>query len=104
MHLFNTIKKQVSFGRHTSRFYFPKAGRPFYIGRKANIHKITFRITDAFLKADPYIEIQGAEGKKYRISTAIDDMEAFTKLTGENEVTWIVHFRYGEGCPWIAGG
>lgn len=43
-----------------------------------------FRITDAFLKADPYIEITGSEGKKYRISTAIDDMEAFTKLTGKN--------------------
>lgn len=43
-----------------------------------------FRITDAFLKADPYIEIIGAEGKPYQISTAINDMEAFTKLTGKN--------------------
>lgn len=43
-----------------------------------------FRITDAFLEADPYIEITGSEGKKCRISTAIDDMEAFTKLTGKN--------------------
>ena len=42
-----------------------------------------FRITDAVLKADPYIEIIGSEGNKYRISTAIDDMEAFTKLTGK---------------------
>ncbi|XP_020030850.1 deoxynucleoside triphosphate triphosphohydrolase SAMHD1 [Castor canadensis] len=53
--------------------------------RRAYQHKvgniIDTMITDAFLKADPYIEIQGAEGKKYRISTAIDDMEAFTKLT-----------------------
>lgn len=39
------------------------------------------RITDAFLKADPYVEITGTAGKKFRISTAIDDMEAFTKLT-----------------------
>ncbi|XP_047627099.1 deoxynucleoside triphosphate triphosphohydrolase SAMHD1 isoform X3 [Phacochoerus africanus] len=53
--------------------------------RRAYQHKvgniIDTMITDAFLKADPYIEIIGSEGKKYRISTAIDDMEAFTKLT-----------------------
>uniref|UniRef100_A0A8C2WBN6 Deoxynucleoside triphosphate triphosphohydrolase SAMHD1 n=1 Tax=Chinchilla lanigera TaxID=34839 RepID=A0A8C2WBN6_CHILA len=53
--------------------------------RRAYQHKvgniIDTMITDAFLKADPYMEIIGAEGKKYRISTAIDDMEAFTKLT-----------------------
>lgn len=49
-----------------------------------------FRITDAFLKADPYIKILGAEGKKYRISTAIDDMEAFTKLT-DNIFLEILH-------------
>lgn len=42
-----------------------------------------FRITDALLEADPYIEITGAEGEKYRISTAMHDMEAFTKLTGK---------------------
>uniref|UniRef100_A0A9L0IHA4 Deoxynucleoside triphosphate triphosphohydrolase SAMHD1 n=1 Tax=Equus asinus TaxID=9793 RepID=A0A9L0IHA4_EQUAS len=53
--------------------------------RRAYQHKvgniIDTMITDAFLQADPYIEITGAEGKKYHISTAIDDMEAFTKLT-----------------------
>uniref|UniRef100_A0A673UJM0 Deoxynucleoside triphosphate triphosphohydrolase SAMHD1 n=1 Tax=Suricata suricatta TaxID=37032 RepID=A0A673UJM0_SURSU len=53
--------------------------------RRAYQHKvgniIDTMITDAFLKADPYIEIIGSEGKKYHISTAIDDMEAFTKLT-----------------------
>ncbi|XP_022448181.1 deoxynucleoside triphosphate triphosphohydrolase SAMHD1 isoform X3 [Delphinapterus leucas] len=53
--------------------------------RRAYQHKvgniIDTMITDAFLKADPYIEITGTEGKKYHISTAIDDMEAFTKLT-----------------------
>ena len=42
-----------------------------------------FRITDAFLKADDHIEITGSAGRKYHISTAIDDMEAFTKLTGK---------------------
>ncbi|XP_024598912.1 deoxynucleoside triphosphate triphosphohydrolase SAMHD1 isoform X6 [Neophocaena asiaeorientalis asiaeorientalis] len=53
--------------------------------RRAYQHKvgniIDTMITDAFLEADPYIEITGTEGKKYHISTAIDDMEAFTKLT-----------------------
>nr|4MZ7_A Chain A, Deoxynucleoside triphosphate triphosphohydrolase SAMHD1 [Homo sapiens]4MZ7_B Chain B, Deoxynucleoside triphosphate triphosphohydrolase SAMHD1 [Homo sapiens]4RXO_A Chain A, Deoxynucleoside triphosphate triphosphohydrolase SAMHD1 [Homo sapiens]4RXO_B Chain B, Deoxynucleoside triphosphate triphosphohydrolase SAMHD1 [Homo sapiens]4RXO_C Chain C, Deoxynucleoside triphosphate triphosphohydrolase SAMHD1 [Homo sapiens]4RXO_D Chain D, Deoxynucleoside triphosphate triphosphohydrolase SAMHD1 len=53
--------------------------------RRAYQHKvgniIDTMITDAFLKADDYIEITGAGGKKYRISTAIDDMEAYTKLT-----------------------
>ncbi|KAB1262644.1 Deoxynucleoside triphosphate triphosphohydrolase SAMHD1 [Camelus dromedarius] len=53
--------------------------------RRAYQHKvgniIDTMITDAFLKADPHIQITGSEGKKYCISTAIDDMEAFTKLT-----------------------
>lgn len=63
-----------------------------------------FRITDAFLKADPYIEITGAEGKKYHISTAIDDMEAFTKLTGESEtVSEEVRLRWGGSRAWIVG-
>ena len=41
-----------------------------------------FRITEAFIKADPHIQIQGSGGKMFTISTAIDDMEAYTKLTG----------------------
>ncbi|CAO2578003.1 Deoxynucleoside triphosphate triphosphohydrolase SAMHD1 [Lemmus lemmus] len=53
--------------------------------RRAYQHKISnlidIMIKEAFIKADPYVEIIGAGGKKYRISTAIDDMEAFTKLT-----------------------
>ncbi|XP_036899901.1 deoxynucleoside triphosphate triphosphohydrolase SAMHD1 isoform X2 [Sturnira hondurensis] len=53
--------------------------------RRAYQHKVSNiidrMITDALLEADPYIEITGAKGKKYHISTAIDDMEAFTKLT-----------------------
>ncbi|XP_007932932.1 deoxynucleoside triphosphate triphosphohydrolase SAMHD1-like [Orycteropus afer afer] len=53
--------------------------RRAYQHRVGNI--IETMITDAFLEADPHIEITGAEGKKYHISTAIDDMEAFTKLT-----------------------
>ncbi|XP_036178206.1 deoxynucleoside triphosphate triphosphohydrolase SAMHD1 isoform X2 [Myotis myotis] len=62
--------------------------------RRAYQHKvgniIDTMITDAFLKADPYIEITGTKGKKYHISTAIDDMEAFTKLT-DNIFLEILH-------------
>ncbi|XP_074068107.1 deoxynucleoside triphosphate triphosphohydrolase SAMHD1 [Macrotis lagotis] len=53
--------------------------------RRAYQHKvgniIETMITDAFLKADPYIQIEGSKGRKYTLSTAIDDMEAYTKLT-----------------------
>ncbi|XP_021011563.1 deoxynucleoside triphosphate triphosphohydrolase SAMHD1 isoform X2 [Mus caroli] len=62
--------------------------------RRAYQHKISnlidIMITDAFLKADPYVEITGTAGKKFRISTAIDDMEAFTKLT-DNIFLEILH-------------
>ncbi|KAM6458183.1 deoxynucleoside triphosphate triphosphohydrolase SAMHD1 isoform 1-T1 [Liasis olivaceus] len=55
--------------------------------RRAYQHKvgniIETMITDAFLKADPYIKIKGSGGKLYRISTALEDMEAYTKLTDE---------------------
>ncbi|XP_038606165.1 deoxynucleoside triphosphate triphosphohydrolase SAMHD1 [Tachyglossus aculeatus] len=54
--------------------------------RRAYQHKvgniIETMITDAFLKADPFVQIRGAKGQEtFRISTAIDDMEAYTKLT-----------------------
>ncbi|NWZ87703.1 SAMH1 triphosphohydrolase, partial [Poecile atricapillus] len=39
------------------------------------------RITEAFQKADKFFEIRGSGGKVYRISTAMEDMEAYTKLT-----------------------
>ncbi|RMB95526.1 hypothetical protein DUI87_27636 [Hirundo rustica rustica] len=39
------------------------------------------RITEAFQKADKSFEIRGSGGKVYRISTAMEDMEAYTKLT-----------------------
>ncbi|XP_040588646.1 deoxynucleoside triphosphate triphosphohydrolase SAMHD1 isoform X2 [Mesocricetus auratus] len=62
--------------------------------RRAYQHKISnlidIMITEAFLKADPYIEILGTNGNKCRISTAIDDMEAFTKLT-DNIFLEILH-------------
>uniref|UniRef100_A0A3P9LMH0 Deoxynucleoside triphosphate triphosphohydrolase SAMHD1 n=1 Tax=Oryzias latipes TaxID=8090 RepID=A0A3P9LMH0_ORYLA len=53
--------------------------------RRAYQHKvcniIENMITEAFLKADPYIQIEGTEGKMFTLSTAIDDMVAYTKLT-----------------------
>uniref|UniRef100_A0A3P9IEX3 Deoxynucleoside triphosphate triphosphohydrolase SAMHD1 n=1 Tax=Oryzias latipes TaxID=8090 RepID=A0A3P9IEX3_ORYLA len=53
--------------------------------RRAYQHKvcniIETMITEAFLKADPYIQIEGTEGKMFTLSTAIDDMVAYTKLT-----------------------
>nr|XP_019952005.1 PREDICTED: deoxynucleoside triphosphate triphosphohydrolase SAMHD1 [Paralichthys olivaceus]XP_019952006.1 PREDICTED: deoxynucleoside triphosphate triphosphohydrolase SAMHD1 [Paralichthys olivaceus] len=53
--------------------------------RRAYQHKvgniIESMITEAFLKADPYIQIQGSGGRMFTLSTAIDDMEAYTKLT-----------------------
>ncbi|XP_051281660.1 deoxynucleoside triphosphate triphosphohydrolase SAMHD1 isoform X2 [Dicentrarchus labrax] len=53
--------------------------------RRAYQHKVTkiieTMITDAFLKADKHIKIEGTGKKTFRLSTAIDDMEAYTKLT-----------------------
>ncbi|KAM9067541.1 deoxynucleoside triphosphate triphosphohydrolase SAMHD1 isoform 2-T2 [Sarcophilus harrisii] len=53
--------------------------RRAYQHRVGNL--IETMITHAFLKADPHIEIEGSGGKKYTLSTAIDDMEAYAKLT-----------------------
>nr|XP_029131863.1 deoxynucleoside triphosphate triphosphohydrolase SAMHD1-like isoform X4 [Labrus bergylta] len=39
------------------------------------------RIAEAFLKADGHIEIEGSGGRMFTLSTAIEDMEAYTKLT-----------------------
>ncbi|XP_056305766.1 deoxynucleoside triphosphate triphosphohydrolase SAMHD1 isoform X2 [Danio aesculapii] len=53
--------------------------------RRAYQHKvgniIETMITEAFLKADPHIQIQGSSGRIFTISSAIEDMEAYTKLT-----------------------
>ncbi|XP_016848895.1 deoxynucleoside triphosphate triphosphohydrolase SAMHD1 isoform X2 [Anolis carolinensis] len=55
--------------------------------RRAYQHKvgniIETMITEAFLNADPYISIRGSDGKEYKISTAMEDMEAYTKLTDD---------------------
>nr|ATN38606.1 SAMHD1 [Ctenopharyngodon idella] len=53
--------------------------------RRAYQHKvgniIETMITEAFVKADPHIRIQGSAGRFFTISSAIEDMEAYTKLT-----------------------
>ncbi|XP_040914585.1 deoxynucleoside triphosphate triphosphohydrolase SAMHD1 [Toxotes jaculatrix] len=53
--------------------------------RRAYQHKvgniIETMVTEAFLKADPHIQIKGSGGRMFTLSTAIDDMVAYTKLT-----------------------
>ncbi|XP_010126886.1 PREDICTED: deoxynucleoside triphosphate triphosphohydrolase SAMHD1-like, partial [Chlamydotis macqueenii] len=47
-------------------------------------------ITEAFQKADKFLKIEGSGGKVYHISTAMEDMEAYTKLT-DNIYLEILH-------------
>uniref|UniRef100_A0A3Q3GDJ0 HD domain-containing protein n=1 Tax=Labrus bergylta TaxID=56723 RepID=A0A3Q3GDJ0_9LABR len=42
---------------------------------------IEHMIAEAFLKADGHIEIEGSGGRMFTLSTANEDMEAYTKLT-----------------------
>ncbi|XP_062925474.1 deoxynucleoside triphosphate triphosphohydrolase SAMHD1-like [Mobula hypostoma] len=53
--------------------------------RRAYQHKavniIESMITEAMVLADPHIQISGSGGKQFKMSTAIDDMKAYTKLT-----------------------
>ena len=41
------------------------------------------RITEAFLLADKLLQFEGSDGKIFTMSTAIEDMVAYTKLTGK---------------------
>ncbi|XP_021272106.1 deoxynucleoside triphosphate triphosphohydrolase SAMHD1 isoform X2 [Numida meleagris] len=62
--------------------------------RRAYQHKvgniIEIMITEAFQKADRFFQIEGSEGRLYQISTAMEDMEAYTKLT-DNIYLEILH-------------
>ncbi|TDG96857.1 hypothetical protein EPR50_G00234310 [Perca flavescens] len=53
--------------------------------RRACQHRVNtiiqYMIAEAFLEADGHIKIKGSRGKEFTLSTAIDDMEAYTKLT-----------------------
>ncbi|KAM4610286.1 deoxynucleoside triphosphate triphosphohydrolase SAMHD1-like [Polymixia lowei] len=55
--------------------------------RRAYQHKVAniieTMVTEAFIKADPYIQFEGSNGKMFTLSTAIDDMKAYTKLTDQ---------------------
>ncbi|MEQ2257473.1 hypothetical protein ILYODFUR_035202, partial [Ilyodon furcidens] len=57
----------------------------FCLHKQALQHKVAkaidWMITDAFLKADAHIQIEGRKGIMFTLSTAIDDMVAYTKLT-----------------------
>ncbi|XP_065818653.1 deoxynucleoside triphosphate triphosphohydrolase SAMHD1-like [Labrus bergylta] len=44
-------------------------------------HIIQEMIAEAFLKADDHIQIEGSGGRMFTLSTANEDMEAYTKLT-----------------------
>ncbi|KAJ8257848.1 hypothetical protein GJAV_G00190390 [Gymnothorax javanicus] len=54
--------------------------------RRAYQHKvgniIETMITEALVKADKHVQFIGSKDEIFSISTAIDDMEAYTKLTG----------------------
>ncbi|XP_064377433.1 deoxynucleoside triphosphate triphosphohydrolase SAMHD1 isoform X3 [Dromaius novaehollandiae] len=69
--------------------------------RRAYQHKvgniIEIMITEAFQKADKFFKIEGSKGTPYRISTAMEDMEAYTKLT-DNIFLEILH----SSCPELA--
>lgn len=53
------------------------------------------RITEAFQKADKFFEIRGSGENVYRISTAMEDMEAYTKLTGMRSQNYL------SKRPWV---
>ncbi|KAF1372632.1 hypothetical protein PFLUV_G00267910 [Perca fluviatilis] len=53
--------------------------------RRACQHKVNkiieYMIAEAFVKADEHIKIEGSQRQMFTLSTAKDDMEAYTKLT-----------------------
>ncbi|KFQ18173.1 Deoxynucleoside triphosphate triphosphohydrolase SAMHD1, partial [Merops nubicus] len=66
--------------------------RRAYQHKTGNIIEImqVLQITEAFQKADKFVKIEGSGGKVYQISTAMEDMEAYTKLT-DNIYLEILH-------------
>ncbi|XP_034000670.1 deoxynucleoside triphosphate triphosphohydrolase SAMHD1-like [Trematomus bernacchii] len=57
----------------------------YSLHRRAYQHNVVkiieYMITEAFLLADEHIQIEGSGGDMFTLSTAITDMEAYTKLT-----------------------
>uniref|UniRef100_A0A8C5EMI0 SAM domain and HD domain 1 n=1 Tax=Gouania willdenowi TaxID=441366 RepID=A0A8C5EMI0_GOUWI len=58
-----------------------------YLHQRACQHRVSDiiqnMIAEAFVKADEHIRIEGSGGKMFTLSTAIDDPEAYTKLTDQ---------------------
>ncbi|KAM4610584.1 deoxynucleoside triphosphate triphosphohydrolase SAMHD1-like [Polymixia lowei] len=80
-------KKQICFrdkevGNLYEMFY-----TRFSLHRKAYQHTVAHiietMITEAFISAAPHIQFEGSNGRMFTMSTAIDDMEAYTKLTDQ---------------------
>lgn len=57
------------------------------------------RITEAFQKADKFWDKEVSGGKKYWISTAMEDMEAYTKLTGMSSQ---IYFFFLSKRAWVS--
>ncbi|XP_078026100.1 deoxynucleoside triphosphate triphosphohydrolase SAMHD1-like [Epinephelus lanceolatus] len=57
----------------------------YSLHRRAYQHSVNkimeFMIAEAFVKADEHIQIEGSGGEMFTLSTAKDNMEAYTKLT-----------------------
>ncbi|XP_067329999.1 deoxynucleoside triphosphate triphosphohydrolase SAMHD1-like isoform X2 [Channa argus] len=57
----------------------------YSLHKRAYQHKVNIiiqvMIRDAFLKADPFIKVKVSNGRTFTLSTAINDMEAYTQLT-----------------------
>ncbi|KAG9332591.1 hypothetical protein JZ751_014689 [Albula glossodonta] len=56
-------------------------GKKHICTRDKEVGNLYDMITEALVKADEHIQILGSEGRLFTISTSIDDMEAYTKLT-----------------------
>uniref|UniRef100_A0A3Q3IGE1 HD domain-containing protein n=1 Tax=Monopterus albus TaxID=43700 RepID=A0A3Q3IGE1_MONAL len=78
-------QKQICFRDKEAYNLFNMFHTRYSLHRRAYKHKVTkiieLMIKDAFLKADPHIQIKGSGGEMLTLSTAIHDMEAYTKLT-----------------------
>ncbi|XP_078026106.1 deoxynucleoside triphosphate triphosphohydrolase SAMHD1-like [Epinephelus lanceolatus] len=59
----------------------------YSLHRRAYQHSVNnivqFMIAEAFVKADEHIQIEGSGGEMFTLSTAKDNMEAYTKLTDD---------------------
>ncbi|CAL8100902.1 unnamed protein product [Orchesella dallaii] len=70
----------------------------FSMHKKAYQHRVTKVIEemtlDALKAAEPHFQVAGANGDKYKLSTAWQDVSAFMKLT-DSVFEWILHWDLG---------